>query len=196
MKLVITFHTTTEAMAMEQACKAEGADGRIIPVPGNISADCGNSAVRKRAEKCRAAGVTDCVNGTAYLQRIGIAEFCRLETLCLNFKHADIRSCIITRNYGVVACAVLKLDNSFNTGVGNNVGTGDDIGVFTRFVLTHYDARTLCVKAVALVNHNRNVYVCNFFVNFLGGKRGAVVLACICRRFFNFKLRRIFVNCI
>lgn len=41
MKLVITFHTTTEAMAMEQACKAEGADGRIIPVPRSISAGCG-----------------------------------------------------------------------------------------------------------------------------------------------------------
>ena len=41
MKLVITFHTTTEAMAMEQACKSEGADGRIIPVPRSISAGCG-----------------------------------------------------------------------------------------------------------------------------------------------------------
>ena len=41
MKLVITFHTTTEAMAMEQACKAKGADGRIIPVPRSISAGCG-----------------------------------------------------------------------------------------------------------------------------------------------------------
>lgn len=40
-KLVITFHTTTAAMAMETACKASNADGRIIPVPGVISADCG-----------------------------------------------------------------------------------------------------------------------------------------------------------
>ena len=41
MKLVITFHTTTDAMAMEQACKTAGADGRIIPVPRAISAGCG-----------------------------------------------------------------------------------------------------------------------------------------------------------
>lgn len=41
MKLVITFHTTTEAMAMEQACKETGADGRLIPVPRAISAGCG-----------------------------------------------------------------------------------------------------------------------------------------------------------
>lgn len=40
-KLVITFHTTTAAMAMERICKESGADGRIIPVPGSISADCG-----------------------------------------------------------------------------------------------------------------------------------------------------------
>ena len=41
MTLVITFHTTTEAMAMEQACKETGADGRLIPVPRAISAGCG-----------------------------------------------------------------------------------------------------------------------------------------------------------
>ena len=40
-KLVITFYTTTAAMAMEKICKECGADGRIIPVPGSISADCG-----------------------------------------------------------------------------------------------------------------------------------------------------------
>ena len=40
-KLVITFHTTTEAMAMERACKAVGADGRLIPVPKAITAGCG-----------------------------------------------------------------------------------------------------------------------------------------------------------
>lgn len=41
LKLVITFHTTTEAMAMEKACKELEADGRIIPVPRSISAGCG-----------------------------------------------------------------------------------------------------------------------------------------------------------
>jgi hypothetical protein len=40
-KLVITFYTTTAAMAMEQAYKGVGASGRIIPVPGSITADCG-----------------------------------------------------------------------------------------------------------------------------------------------------------
>ena len=41
MKLIITFHTTTEAMAMEKVCKEAGADGRLIPVPRAISAGCG-----------------------------------------------------------------------------------------------------------------------------------------------------------
>ncbi len=38
---VITFHTTTEAMAFERACLAEGVPGRLIPVPREISSSCG-----------------------------------------------------------------------------------------------------------------------------------------------------------
>lgn len=38
---MITFHTTTDAMAMEKACKQAGAPGRLIPVPREISAGCG-----------------------------------------------------------------------------------------------------------------------------------------------------------
>lgn len=43
LKLVVTFHTTADAMAMEKACKEQGADGRLIPVPRAISAGCGLS---------------------------------------------------------------------------------------------------------------------------------------------------------
>ncbi len=41
LRLVITFHTTTDAMAMEKACKQQKAPGRLIPVPREISAGCG-----------------------------------------------------------------------------------------------------------------------------------------------------------
>ena len=41
MRLVITFYTTTDAMAMEHTCKCAGADGRLIPVPRSITAGCG-----------------------------------------------------------------------------------------------------------------------------------------------------------
>lgn len=41
LKLVITFHTTAEAMAMEMACSKEGISGRLIPVPRQISSGCG-----------------------------------------------------------------------------------------------------------------------------------------------------------
>ena len=41
LKLIITFRTTTEAMAMEQMCKTYGLDGRLIPVPKSITAGCG-----------------------------------------------------------------------------------------------------------------------------------------------------------
>lgn len=40
-KLVITFHTTADAMAMEKACRANSLPGRLIPVPREISAGCG-----------------------------------------------------------------------------------------------------------------------------------------------------------
>ena len=41
LKLVVTFHTTADAMAMEKACKEHNIPGRIIPVPRAISAGCG-----------------------------------------------------------------------------------------------------------------------------------------------------------
>ena len=43
LKLVVTFHTTADAMAMEKACKEQEVPGRIIPVPLAISAGCGLS---------------------------------------------------------------------------------------------------------------------------------------------------------
>ena len=42
-KLIVTFHTTTAAMAMEKACHANGTPGRLIPVPREITAGCGMS---------------------------------------------------------------------------------------------------------------------------------------------------------
>lgn len=58
LKLVITFHTTADAMAMEKECKKVGAQGRMIPVPRSISAGCGLSVrttgMQGRTEKCHA----------------------------------------------------------------------------------------------------------------------------------------------
>lgn len=41
LKAVYTFHTTTEAMKMEQCAREHGIPGRLIPVPRQISAGCG-----------------------------------------------------------------------------------------------------------------------------------------------------------
>lgn len=41
LKLIITFHTTADAMGMEKACKEAKAPGRLIPVPRAISSGCG-----------------------------------------------------------------------------------------------------------------------------------------------------------
>jgi len=60
LKLIVTFHTTTAAMAMEKACMENGTPGRLIPVPREITAGCGMSwstqvearkAVEETAEK-------------------------------------------------------------------------------------------------------------------------------------------------
>jgi hypothetical protein len=42
-RVIITFASTTNAMAMEKICKEEGTDGRLIPVPRCITAGCGLS---------------------------------------------------------------------------------------------------------------------------------------------------------
>lgn len=41
--LILTFPTTTAAMAMESMCAAKALPGRLIPVPREISAGCGMS---------------------------------------------------------------------------------------------------------------------------------------------------------
>ena len=41
--LIITFDTTTQAMAMEKFCTQQNLPGRLIPVPREITAGCGLS---------------------------------------------------------------------------------------------------------------------------------------------------------
>ena len=65
LKLVVTFHTTADAMAMEKACKEQNAPGRIIPVPRAISAGCGLSWCADLSDKERIAEV---------MQSVGIQE--------------------------------------------------------------------------------------------------------------------------
>lgn len=43
LKPVVTFATTSDAMAMEAAAREYGIPGRIIPVPSEIDAGCGLS---------------------------------------------------------------------------------------------------------------------------------------------------------
>ena len=65
LKLVVTFHTTADAMAMEKACKEQYASGRIIPVPRAISAGCGLSWCAELSDKEQIVKV---------MQSVGIQE--------------------------------------------------------------------------------------------------------------------------
>ena len=40
-RLIVAFFTTHDAMAFEDYCRSSGAQGRLIPLPGEISAGCG-----------------------------------------------------------------------------------------------------------------------------------------------------------
>lgn len=51
LKLVVTFHTTADAMAMEKACREMEVPGRLIPVPREISAGCGLAWCAPLAER-------------------------------------------------------------------------------------------------------------------------------------------------
>ena len=51
LKLVVTFHTTADAMAMEKECKEHEVPGRLIPVPRVISAGCGLAWCAELSEK-------------------------------------------------------------------------------------------------------------------------------------------------
>ena len=51
--LIITFATTTQAMAMEKFCAQQGLPGRLIPVPREITAGCGLSWKAQPEEKDR-----------------------------------------------------------------------------------------------------------------------------------------------
>lgn len=40
-RLLITFHTTADAIRMERECEKRGIHGRLIPMPRTISSGCG-----------------------------------------------------------------------------------------------------------------------------------------------------------
>lgn len=50
-RFIITFQSTIEAMDMEEICKENGIRGRLIPVPRQISANCGMAFSALPSEK-------------------------------------------------------------------------------------------------------------------------------------------------
>lgn len=57
--LVVTFPTTAAAMACEQLCGEQGLPGRMIPVPGEISAGCGLAWKAEPQDRDVLAGALD-----------------------------------------------------------------------------------------------------------------------------------------
>ena len=65
LKLIVTFHTTADAMAMEKCCKEHQVPGRLIPVPRKNSAGCGHSWYKDVKEREKVQEI---------MKRIGIEE--------------------------------------------------------------------------------------------------------------------------
>lgn len=57
MRVVVTFHTTAEAMATEHMCVARALAGKLISAPRQLSADCGIawSGTAESRERLKAA---------------------------------------------------------------------------------------------------------------------------------------------
>ena len=51
LKLIVTFHTSSEAMATEKACKDAGIVGQLISAPRELTADCGISYAAEVEDK-------------------------------------------------------------------------------------------------------------------------------------------------
>ena len=59
LKLVVTFHTTAAAMAMEALCKAQNLSGRLIPTPRELTASKGaHHAIPQSAVSSRGTGMS------------------------------------------------------------------------------------------------------------------------------------------
>jgi len=41
LRVVVSFHTTAAAMAVERLCRERGLEGKLISVPRSITSDCG-----------------------------------------------------------------------------------------------------------------------------------------------------------
>lgn len=59
-RLIVTFHTTSEAMAAEFACKREQIPGKLIPVPRTLSAGCGIAWMSEPHEQSRMEQLLEC----------------------------------------------------------------------------------------------------------------------------------------
>lgn len=76
--LVVTFPTTAAAMSCEELCHDQGLPGRMIPVPGEVSAGCGLAWKAAPADRETLEAALDAA-GVAWeaMTVVGLLEFVR-----------------------------------------------------------------------------------------------------------------------
>ena len=58
-RFILTFYSTSGAIAVERYCKSNGVPGRLLPVPREISASCGMAWAVPIEERERLDGVRE-----------------------------------------------------------------------------------------------------------------------------------------
>lgn len=70
--IVVTFDTTHDAFAFEDAARAAGVPGRLIPLPTGIRAGCGLAWLVPDADGVRAVATVEATPGVLYRRDGGV----------------------------------------------------------------------------------------------------------------------------
>ena len=71
LKCIITFHTTTQAMAFESICKKKDIPGRLIPLPKEVTTGCGLAW-------CAEEKFTDIINDMILNEKAEYDKICKI----------------------------------------------------------------------------------------------------------------------
>jgi hypothetical protein len=68
LRLLVTFRTTTAAIAMEKRCREQQIAGRLIPVPRSITSDCGMAWRAELEQRAQLEQVTQGLDVDAFYE--------------------------------------------------------------------------------------------------------------------------------
>ena len=97
LKLVVTFHTTAAAMAMEALCKEQSLPGRLIPTPRELTADCGMALQNDRKKALASYHLPHHLRGHGHGAAVSGGGPCRASDPRPPHHHRRLRPCMAGR---------------------------------------------------------------------------------------------------